>query len=454
MYEGDAPLAERRAAALSLDRDLLDMLLGAEELRELLDPQVLADLEIELQQLVETRYAKTQDELHDLLRRLGDLGRDDIDIRTTGPAQQWVDSLIDDRRAITVVVAGTERIIAAEDAGIYRDALGCALPLGLPEAFTVPVATPLLQVVGRFSRTHGPFVARDVARRFGVSEERAISICELLEAQNRLVRGEFRPGGTEREWCDVDVLRQLRRRSLAALRKEVEPVESQALARFLPAWHHITSPLRGLDGLVTAVGLLQGASIVGSALETDVLPLRVRGYKQTDLDELCASGEVVWVGAGSIGAHDGRLRLFFADQLAQLAPAIEWPEPPSSELHHTLRLALQERGAMFFSQIRAAAPSATESEVLTALWDLVWSVKSPMTLWRLCVHFLVATEGLDLPGEVLHVLGDHVQVDSRALVLQLEREDGVLSLRYCSLDLPLLNRHIYTHCKCWNAMAW
>ncbi|CAB4576070.1 unannotated protein [freshwater metagenome] len=373
MYEGDAPLAERRAAALSLDRDLLDMLLGAEELRELLDPQVLADLELELQQLVETRYAKTEDEVHDLLRRLGDLGRDDIDVRTTGSAQQWIDNLIADRRAITVVVAGSERIIAAEDAGIYRDALGCALPLGLPDAFTMPVATPLLQVVGRYSRTHGPFVARDVARRFGVSEERAASVCELLEANGRLVRGEFRPGGTEREWCDVDVLRQLRRRSLAALRKEVEPVESEALARFLPAWHHITTPLRGLDGLVTAVGLLQGASIVSSTLETDVLPLRLRGYKQTDLDELCASGEVVWVGAGSIGSHDGRMRLFFADQLAQLAPAIEWPEPPSSELHHALRLALQERGALFFSQIRAAAPSATESEVLTALWDLVWA---------------------------------------------------------------------------------
>ena len=373
MYEGDAPLAERRAAALSLDRDLLDMLLGAEELRELLDPQVLAELELELQQLIETRYAKTADEVHDLLRRLGDVSRQDIEVRTIGPAQQWIDALIADRRAITVVVAGIEHIIAAEDAGIYRDALGCALPLGLPDAFTMPVAAPLVQVVGRYSRTHGPFVARDVARRFGISEERATAVCELLEAQSRLVRGEFRPGGTEREWCDVEVLRQLRRRSLAALRKEVEPVESEALARFLPAWHHITTPLRGLDGLVTAVGLLQGASIVGSTLETDVLPLRMRGYKQTDLDELCASGEVVWVGAGSIGAHDGRMRLFFADQLAQLAPAIEWPEPPASELHHTLRVALQERGALFFSQIRAAAPSHTEGEVLAALWDLVWA---------------------------------------------------------------------------------
>lgn len=373
MYEGDAPLAERRAAALSLDRDLLDMLLGAEELRELLDPQVLADLELELQQLVETRYARTEDELHDLLRRLGDLGLDDIDMRSSGSAQQWVSSLISQRRAITVVVAGFERVIAAEDAGVYRDALGCALPLGLPEAFTLAVANPLQQLIGRFSRTHGPFVAGDVARRFGITRERATTTCELLEAQNRLVRGEFRPGGIEREWCDADVLRQLRRRSLAALRKEVEPVDSVVLAKFLPAWHHISTPLRGLDGLVTALGLLQGASIVASTLEVDVLPLRLRGYKQSDLDELCASGEVVWVGAGAIGSHDGRLRLFFTDQLAMLAPAIEWPEAPSMEIHQAVRFALQERGALFFSQIRAAAPAATEKEVLTALWDLVWA---------------------------------------------------------------------------------
>jgi ATP-dependent Lhr-like helicase len=373
MYEGDAPLAERRAAALSLDRDLLDMLLGAEELRELLDADILADLELELQLMTDTRRAKTRDEVHDVLRRLGDLSRDEIDVRVEGPSSEWVDELLAQRRVISVVVAGEERLIAAEDAGVYRDALGCALPLGLPAAFTNSVATPFLYVVGRFAKTHGPFVAADIARRFGIAVERAVVACEQLEKQNRVVRGEFRPGGTEREWCDADVLRQLRRRSLAALRKEVEPVDAVALARFLPVWHNIAAPLRGLDGVVTALGMLQGAAIVASTLETDVLPLRLRGYKQSDLDELCASGEVVWVGAGALGAHDGRLRFFFADQLAQLAPAIEWPEPPASELHNAIRLALTERGALFFSQLRAAAPSATESEVLTALWDLVWA---------------------------------------------------------------------------------
>ena len=373
MYEGDAPLAERRAAALSLDRDLLNSLLGAEELRELLDAGVLADLELELQCLTEKRHARSADEVHDLLRRLGDLSMREIAARCDANATSLVQALLKDRRAIEVSIAGEQRIVAADDAALYRDALGCALPLGLPSVFTDPVAQPLLHLVARFARTHGPFVTRDVVDRFGVTAERIVAVCELLERDNRLVRGEFRPNGTEREWCDIEVLRQLRRRSLAALRREVEPVEQAALARFLPEWHHITSPQRGLDGLVTTIGMLQGASLVASSLESDVLPLRVRGYKVSDLDELCASGDVVWVGAGAIGSNDGRIRLFFADQVGLLAPAIETSDAPSSDIHNALRVSLQTRGAVFFSQLRASVPSATDTEVLNALWDLVWA---------------------------------------------------------------------------------
>lgn len=373
MYEGDAPLAERRAAALSLDRDLLNMLLGDEELRELLDADIVAATEMELQCLADGRRATSSDEVHDLLRRLGDLSPEEVALRTDGPAAQWIDLLIAQRRAITVMVAGTERVIAAEDASIYRDALGCALPLGLPAAFTDPVEAPMSQLVGRFARTHGPFLSGDVAARFAVSLERASAACAQLEAQHRLVRGEFRPGGSGVEWCEADVLRQLRRRSLAALRREVEPVEAAALARFLPAWHHIDVPVRGMEGLAGVLGVLQGASLVASSLETDILPLRLRAHRPSDLDELCASGEVLWVGSGAIGASDGRIRFFFADQYAQLAPALEWPEPPQGPLHDGVRAALADRGALFFSQIRAAAPAATESEVLAALWDLVWA---------------------------------------------------------------------------------
>ena len=374
MYEGDAPLAERRAAALSLDRDLLDALLGAEELRELLDAGVVADLEAELQQLADERRARTVDEVHDLLRRLGDLARHEIAVRSTSPeVPSWVDRLLADRRAIEVVVAGESRLVAAEDAALYRDALGCALPLGLPTAFTDPVPRPLEHLVGRFARTHAPFTTADVAARLGVPLERASAALEALESNGRLVRGEFRPGGTEREWCDVDVLRQLRRRSLAALRREVEPVEREALARFLPTWHHISSPLRGPDALVTTISVLQGAALVASTLESDVLYLRVRGYRPADLDALCAAGEVVWVGAGAIGSHDGRVRLFFADQLAMLAPSLEKPESPEGDVHDALRAALATRGALFFGQLRAAAPGATDQEVLAALWDLAWA---------------------------------------------------------------------------------
>ena len=373
MYEGDAPLAERRAAALALDRDLLRDLLGAEELRELLDPGVLADLELELQRLADGRRARSADELHDVLRTVGDLSAAEIDLRCEGPGAQWLAELLHERRAVELAIGGETRAIAADDAARYRDALGCALPLGLPRAFTEPVPLPLESLVARYARTHAPFLTDDVARRFGITATRAAGALAALEADERVVRGEFRPDGSSREWCDVDVLRQLRRRSLAALRREVEPVEADAYARFLLGWHGIPAERRGLDALVESLGLLQGAALVASALERDVLPVRVRGYRPTDLDELCTSGDIVWVGAGSIGSSDGRVRLYFADQLPLLAPTIEPPEAPEGALHDAIRLLLGQRGASFWAQLRAAAPSATEAEVLAALWDLVWA---------------------------------------------------------------------------------
>jgi ATP-dependent Lhr-like helicase len=373
MYEGDAPLAERRAAALALDRDLLRDLLGAEELRELLDPGVLADLELELQRLADGRRARSADELHDVLRTVGDLSAAEVDLRCEGPGAQWLAELLHERRAVELAIAGEMRAIAADDAARYRDALGCALPLGLPRAFTEPVPLPLESLVARYARTHAPFLTDDVARRFGITATRAAGALAALEAEERVVRGEFRPDGASREWCDVDVLRQLRRRSLAALRREVEPVEADAYARFLLGWHGIPAERRGLDALVESLGLLQGAALVASALERDVLPVRVRGYRPTDLDELCTSGDIVWVGAGSIGSSDGRVRLYFADQLPLLAPTIEPPEAPEGALHDAIRLLLGQRGASFWAQLRAAAPSATEAEVLAALWDLVWA---------------------------------------------------------------------------------
>jgi ATP-dependent Lhr-like helicase len=359
MYEGDAPLAERRAAALALDRDLLRDLLGAEELRELLDPGVLADLELELQRLVDGR--------HDLLRLLGPMTMAALDARAEGDPSPWVERLLHERRAIAVSIAGEDRIAAAEDAARLRDALGVAIPVGLPNAFTDPVDQPMLDLVARFARTHGPFLTAHVAAHLGVGVDRVRPPLDTLERDGRIVRGEFRPDGVEREWCDDDVLRQLRRRSLAALRREVEPVEGDALARFLPAWQAVGSNRRGIDGLVDVLGSLAGAAIPMSVLEADVLPARLAEYRGADLDALCTAGEVIWVGAGGLGANDGRIRLVFRDQAAVLLP------PPSdlerSPLHQALLDHLEQRGASFWPDLLFA----DEASVLRALWDLVWA---------------------------------------------------------------------------------
>jgi ATP-dependent Lhr-like helicase len=380
MYEGDAPLAERRAAALALDRELLRDLLGAEELRELLDPDVLADLELELQSLVPARHARDVDEVHDLVRRLGPLTRHDIEARTTegAPVAAWVAQLVGERRAIDVMVAGEERVAAAEDAARLRDALGVALPMGLPAAFTEPVEAPLVDLVARFARTHGPFVAHQVTNALGVSPDRLRPVLDTLESLGRLVHGEFRPGGVEREWCDADVLRQLRRRSLAALRREVEPVDAETLARFLPAWQGVGANRRGVDGLVEVVGTLQGAALPASVLESDILPARMAQYRPADLDALSAAGGVVWIGAGSLGPSDGRVRILFRDQARLLVPAVaDGDDRPDEPAHRALLDALSQRGAVFWPELVESVASAglpySDTEVLAALRDLVWA---------------------------------------------------------------------------------
>ena len=373
MYEGDAPLAERRAAALSLDRDLLRDLLGAEELRELLDPGVLADVELELQCVAEGRRARSADELHDVLRKVGDLTTAEIDLRCEGLTGEWIEDLVRTRRMIEIQLDGESRFIAADDAARYRDAFGCNVPLGLPQAFTDPVPHPLESLVARYARTHGPFTSSDVARRFGSPLERMVGALTALEDADRIVHGEFQPGGIGREYCDVDVLRQLRRRSLAMLRREVEPVEPETYARFIQAWHGIPGERRGLESLVEALAQLQGAALVASAVESELLPSRLRSYRAADLDELCTTGDVVWVGSGAIGPHDGRVRLYFADQFATIDASLEATDPPQGPLHDGIRAHLTQHGASFWNQLRAASADATDVELLAALWDLVWA---------------------------------------------------------------------------------
>ena len=376
MYEGDAPLAERRAAALALDRDMLRDLLGAEELRELLDPGVLADLELELQRLVDGRRARDADELHDLLRILGPLDQHEIEARCVdgfgvGAA---LAQLQKDLRVIEVGVGDDRSFAASEDAGRLRDALGISVPIGLPAAYTDSVEDPLGDLAVRYARTHGPFETAQFAARYAITHSRAEATLDRLASEGRLVRGEFRPDGTTKEWVDDGVLRQLRRRSLAALRAEVAPVEQSTLARFLPAWQGVGIRRRGLDGLAEAIGVLQGAAIPASVLERSVLPARMAQYRPADLDTLCTSGEVVWVGAGAIGSKDGRIRLAFRDQVGLLVSAN--PEPPDEAIHDVLRAQLASGGASFWFDLVAAANSAdgshSDAAVLEALWDLVW----------------------------------------------------------------------------------
>ncbi|MEU8135232.1 Lhr family helicase [Streptodolium elevatio] len=386
MYEGDSPLAERRAAALALDSRLLSELLGQAELRELLDAEVVARTEAELQRLAEDRRARDVEGVADLLRLLGPLGTDEVAERSLGtPADtaRWLVALEEARRAIRVRVAGVERWAAIEDAGRLRDALGTPLPVGVPEAFTEPVKDPLGDLLARHARTRGPFHAADAAARFGLGTAVVTGAYQRLSATGRVVSGEFRPGGAGTEWCDAEVLRMLRRRSLAALRHEVEPVPPLALARFLPVWQgaggSAARGLRGVDGLVRAVEQLQGAAVPASALEKLVLPSRVAAYNPALLDELCATGEVVWAGHGALPGNDGWASLYLADAAPLLLPP---PAPLDlGPLHRAVLTALDGGYGLFFRQIADRVPQflppdatvPSDAEVVTALWDLAWA---------------------------------------------------------------------------------
>jgi ATP-dependent Lhr-like helicase len=358
MYEDDTPMAERRAQALALDRDLLRELLGADELRDLLDRAAIQQVESELQ-----AQARTPDELHDLLLRRGDQLADAVD-------GALAESLVAERRAVWVRLGGSRHLVAAEDAGRYRDAFGAMPPGGLPDAFLDAGEDPLGYILIRFARGRGPFTTAEAAARFGFDEPRLEDALARLEREGRLVRGELLPGGTEREWCDPDVLRRLRRATLAKLRKEVEPVEQSAMARFLPAWQGVDRRASLREALVP----LQGVSLPVALWETDVLPRRVPGYRPELLDQLCASGEAVWVGAGL-----ERVALYYREDAAALGPPGALPTP-EGETAERLRAALAG-GAFFWDELLTV--SDLEAEVaLPALWELVWAGEARNDAWQ------------------------------------------------------------------------
>jgi len=373
IYEGDAPLAERRAQALTVDPAQLRALLGEVELRELLDQDAVTELELQLQQLTRERAARHPDGVHEMLLRLGDLTREEIAARSAEPeaAHDWIATLVRERRVVEMRIANEPRFIAAEDSGRYRDALGASLPLGLPEAFLESDPDPLASLLRRFARTHGPFAAEDAARRFGLTLAPVVDALRRLLPAGTLVEGQFRPGAIGSDWCDASVLRTLRGRSLARLRREVEPVEQDALGRFAVAWHGIDTPERGTAALLDAVAKLEGAFVPASDLESRILPARVDKYDPRDLDALLGSGEVMWMGGGALGPKDGKIALFLAEHFALLRP--EPQARPDRPIHDRLREVLASRGASFFPQLLAAARGGFAPELGDALWDLVWA---------------------------------------------------------------------------------
>ncbi|MFE6649396.1 DNA glycosylase AlkZ-like family protein, partial [Nocardioides sp. NPDC057772] len=420
LYEGDSPLAERRAAALTLDQGLLAELLGRAELRELLDPEVLAEVESELQRLAPGRRARGAEGITDLVRTIGPLTLDEIVARTTpaewsatsaeasassgdtsstdisadgsdasavqadasadrGDVSAMLEDLATARRVVEVRVAGEARWAVVEDVARLRDGLGVAVPPGVPSAFTEPVEDPVGDLVSRYARSHGPFTAADVAARLGLGEAVVRHALARLSARGRVLDGEFRPGGSGLEWCDADVLRMLRRRSLARLRKEVEPVEPAALGRFLPAWQKTSvrkGALRGVDGVLSVVDQLAGCPVPASALESLILPARVVDYEPAFLDELTAGGEVLWAGHGTLPGTDGWVSLHPADTAElTLPPPTEMPPGPLAE---RLLEALEPGGAWFFHQLARTVTTDDEktpsdADLSAALWELVWS---------------------------------------------------------------------------------
>ncbi len=379
VYEGDSPIAERRAAALALDQGLLAELLGRAELRELLDPDVLAEIEATLQRTDPERRARDAEGVADLLRWLGPLSTDEVAARSVDGADvgDWLSTLSDARRAVVVRMVGEERWAAIEDIGRLRDGLGTPVPPGTPDAFTEPVDDPLADLVGRFARTHGPFTVGDVSARLGLGAAVVRHTLQRLGAHGRVLDGEFRPAGSGAEWCDAEVLRMLRRRSLARLRQEVEPVEPAAMGRFLLAWQHVNRPQRGRprggDGVLQVVDQLSGYPAPASAWESLILPARLPDYEPALLDELTASGEVTWVGHGQLPGTDGWVSLHLGDQAPLTLPI---PEPGHDEgwtdLHRSVLDALAPGGGWFFRQL-ATATGATERDLADALWDLVWA---------------------------------------------------------------------------------
>ena len=381
LYEGDSPAAERKAQALSVDIKLLQELLGDANLRDLLDTRIIEIVEDELQRMAEGRRARDHDEVHDLLRWLGDLTTEEVQERCDDnvDALTTLQDLQRDRRAVHVRVAGRDAWIAIEDVGLYRDSLGVAPPQGVAAVFLEEVVDAIVLLVARYARTHGPFTTAAVAERFALTTSQARLALDRLESDGKLLRGEFRPNEAGEEWCDPDVLRQIKRRTIAKLRGQVAPVPRETLARFLPSWHRVSGD-QPHESLEAAIEQLQGIPLSYRELTRLILPARVRDFRIEMLDELGAMGWLVWIGHSPLRNDDGRIQLFRRDRVDRLLIP---PDPETAiasiegfdDRHRLLLEQLEQRGASFYTELTAALQNQgyAPDTVLNALWDLVWA---------------------------------------------------------------------------------
>lgn len=372
LYESDAPLAERRAAALSLDRTLLRKLIGDGELRDLLDKDAISEVETELQHLEPERHARHPDALVDLVRRLGDLSDNELQARCSGDWFSWIAGLAETKRLIRVVIGGEHRWVAIEDAAKYRDALGCELPDGLPAVFLEPSESAVISLISRYCRNHGPVIPDDITSRYGLALENVTEALLTLERQKKLQQGGFRPDGTSPEWCDPDVLRRIRRVSLARLRKEIAPVENDTYCKFSLRHFGIYANRQGKSGLLDVLQSLEGSIFSFSDLESVILPVRMSKYVPGMLDELGTMGHIVWIGHAPMPGGDGKISIYLRDRIHDTIPS--WtPYDPKTPLHADVLAALQTRGASFLSDVIRILPHMDDEQVMEVLWDLVWA---------------------------------------------------------------------------------
>ena len=379
IYDGDAPLAERRAQALSVDQAQLRELLGDAELRDLLDAAAHEAVERQLQHLDERYRVRTTDSLHDLLLHIGDLSRDEIAARSAFPD---VDEAIRSLEEAGRIVAVTDRW-RTTGSSLWKT----SRDIGTPSTYVFRQDCPMHcwrrhRIRRRISccdlrdRT-GPSRPPNLPHATGSTPRRAETLLQRVAQEARVIHGEFRPGRTEREWIDANVLQMVRRRSLARLRREIEPVETDAFARFLLSWHGIATGRRGPEALLDAIEQLQGVPIPASVLESEVLPARIDDYAPAQLDTLMAAGEVVWVGVEPLGERDGRIALYLTDQVRRLrlesGPSRLAPAAPARDRARAIARHLQTHGASFFTAIHQATGGGFPQETVDALWELVWN---------------------------------------------------------------------------------